>query len=220
MKGMVILFFCCTTALGALAQHDLGLWNSNYAGIQGSLLNPSSIAGSRLDWDIHVFSVNVDFANNFLYAPKSAVPILGIQRIIKGSIDENLFLTRYDPQNPNKLYNVSFSSTFLGPSFFVKIRKKHEIGLSSGDGCAHNYLRKVKKIARKPCSARMHVPCSPRRISQLLLCHRLQALAHSAVWEGLPRWHHRIDVTAARLKPKDSVWAITVSVNVASTSPK
>ena len=128
---MVILFFCCGAALSALAQHDLGLWNSNYAGIQGSLLNPSSIAGSRLDWDVNVFSVNVDFANNFLYAPKSAVPFFGIKRIIKGSIDENLFQTRYDPQNPNKLYNVSVSSLFLGPSFFVKIKKKHEIGLTT-----------------------------------------------------------------------------------------
>ena len=85
---MVLLFFCFGAALSALAQHDLGLWNSNYAGIQGSLLNPSSIAGSRLDWDVHVFSVNVDFANNFLYAPKSAVPFLGIKRIIQGSIDK------------------------------------------------------------------------------------------------------------------------------------
>src|ERR1700685_2218587 len=119
MKRMVLLFFCCGAALSALAQHDLGLWNSNYAGIQGSLLNPSSIAGSRLDWDVNVFSVNVDFVNNFLYAPKSAVPFFGIQRIIKGSIDENLFQTRYDPQNPNKLYNVSFSGEFLGPSFFM-----------------------------------------------------------------------------------------------------
>jgi hypothetical protein len=131
MKGMVMLFFCCAMALGALAQHDLGLWNSNYAGIQGTLLNPSSIAGSRLDWDVHLFSVNVDFANDFLYAPKSSVPFFGIGRIIKGSIDENLFLTRYEPQNPNKLYNVSFSGTFLGPSFFMKIRKKHEIGFTT-----------------------------------------------------------------------------------------
>jgi hypothetical protein len=131
MKGMVMLFFCCGVALGLQAQHDLGLWNGNYSGIQGSLLNPSSIAGSKLEWDVHVFSVNVDFANNFLYAPKSRVPFFGIGRIIRGSIDENLFLTRYDPQNPNKLYNVSFSGLFLGPSFFVKIRKKHEIGLTT-----------------------------------------------------------------------------------------
>jgi hypothetical protein len=131
MKRVAIIFLCCGAALGAQAQYDLGLWNGNYAGIQGSLLNPSSIAGSKLEWDVHIFSVNVDFANNFLYAPKSAVPFLGIGRIIKGSIDENLFLTRYDPQNPNKLYNVSFSGLFLGPSFFVKIKKKHEIGLTT-----------------------------------------------------------------------------------------
>jgi hypothetical protein len=74
MKRMAMLMFCCGLASGVLAQYDLGIWNSNYAGIQGSLLNPSSIAGSRLDWDVHLFSVNVDFANDFLYAPKNSVP--------------------------------------------------------------------------------------------------------------------------------------------------
>lgn len=130
MKRTVIVFFCFF-GLRALAQQDLGIRNSNYAGIQSSLLNPSAIAGSKLDWDIHLFSVNVDFANNFLYAPKSAVPFFGFQRIIKGSIDENLFQTRYDPQNPNKLYNVSFSGEFLGPSFFMTVKKKHVIGLTT-----------------------------------------------------------------------------------------
>jgi len=119
------------TGLHAWAQQDLGAWNSNYAGIGGSLLNPSSIAGSKLEWDIHLLSAQVDFANTFLYAPKSAVPFFGIRRIIKGSIGENLFLTRYDPMNPDKRYQVVFSGEVLGPSFFMKIKKKHEIGLTA-----------------------------------------------------------------------------------------
>ena len=131
MKKTVVLLLCLYGSLRSVAQEELGIRNSNYAGIQGSLLNPSAIAGSKLEWDVNLLSANVDFANNFLYAPKSAVPFLGIARIIKGSIDENLFLTRYDPQNPNKLYNVSFSGLFLGPSFFMKIKKKHEIGLTT-----------------------------------------------------------------------------------------
>lgn len=137
MKKTVVLFLTLLT-LRAAAQEDVGVRNSNYAGIQGSLLNPSSIAGSKLDWDIQLVSGQVDFANNFLYAPKSQIPFFGIRRIIKGSIDENLFLTRYDPQNPNKLYQVGFSSEFLGPSFFMTIKKKHEIGLTAGLRAAGN----------------------------------------------------------------------------------
>ena len=130
MKRTVIVLLCLAS-IRAHAQQDLGVLNSNYAGIQGSLLNPSSIAGSKLDWDINLFSAQVNFANTFLYAPKSSIPILGIKHIIKGSIDENLFLTKYDPSNPNKLYQVSLQAEFLGPSFFIKIHKKHEIGLTT-----------------------------------------------------------------------------------------
>lgn len=113
-----------------LAQQLLGIRNSNYAGIQGALLNPSSIADSKLKYDINVLSVDEVFANNFLYAPKSSLSFFGIKKIIDGAIHETIFSTRYDPLYPNKLYNVSFSTEFLGPSFFVKIKKKHVIGFT------------------------------------------------------------------------------------------
>ncbi|HET6256164.1 MAG TPA: DUF5723 family protein [Puia sp.] len=129
MKRTAIVLLCLL-GLRAWAQPDLGIRNSNYAGIQGSLINPGSIAGSKIDWDVG-FSINVDFANTFLYAPQGPLPFFGIRRIIKGSIDENLWKTRYDPSDPNKLYNVAFSAEFLGPSFFMKIKKKHEIGLTT-----------------------------------------------------------------------------------------
>jgi hypothetical protein len=132
MKKTAILL-CCLVGLRASAQSDLGIQNGNYSGIQGSLLNPSSIAGSKLKWDVLGASATVDFANTFLYAPKGALPFFGVRRIIKGSIDENLFLTRYDPGNPDKLYDVAFSGEFLGPSFFITVghKHKHEIGLTT-----------------------------------------------------------------------------------------
>jgi hypothetical protein len=131
MKRTAILL-CFLVGLRAWAQPDPTIQNGNYSGIQGSLLNPSSIAGSKLQWDVLGVSAGVDFANTFLYAPKGSIPFLGVRRIIKGSIDENLFLTRYDPGNPDKPYNVAFSAQFLGPSFFMTIgrKHKHEIGLT------------------------------------------------------------------------------------------
>jgi hypothetical protein len=116
--------------LVGFGQQQLGIQNSNYSGIQGSLLNPSSIADSKLKFDVNFFSWDVTFANDFLYAPKSALNFLGFKRIIKGAIDEDLFLPRYDNKNPNKLYNVTFSTEILGPSFFIKIKNKHELGLT------------------------------------------------------------------------------------------
>lgn len=122
-----------SSGLSLLAQQNLGIQNSNYAGIQGSLLNPSSIADSKLKWDVNIISGGVFFNNNFLYASKKNVHFLGFGQLINGALDlSGLYQTRFDPSNPNKLYNVTFASQIMGPSFFVKIKKKHEIGFSMG----------------------------------------------------------------------------------------
>ena len=130
MKDFVIFFLCMPVCIYLFAQQNLGIRNSNYAGIQGALLNPSSIADSKLKWDVNVWSVDEVFDNSFLYAPKNAIPFFGVGKIIKGRIHEDLFLTHFDPQDPGKLYNLTFSAEILGPSFFVKIAKKHSIGFT------------------------------------------------------------------------------------------
>jgi hypothetical protein len=129
MKRTAIALFCLL-GLRAWAQQDLGIRNSNYSGIEGSLLNPSSITGTKIKWDVLGFSANVDFANTFLDAPKGSLPFFGVRRIIKGSIDENLFLTRYDPGNPNKVYDVTLNGEIPGPSFFMTVKKKQVIGFT------------------------------------------------------------------------------------------
>jgi hypothetical protein len=130
MKKMVFFLLCSWSAMRSQAQQNLGIRNSNYSGIQGSLLNPSSIADSKLKWDVNVLSGDVVFDNTFLFAPKGDLPLFGFKRVIKGSIDENLFRTRYDPMNPNKLYQLTLSTEILGPSFFMKIAGRHEIGFT------------------------------------------------------------------------------------------
>ncbi len=130
MRIMLVLILCMNVSLCLFAQQNLGIRNSNYAGTQGSLLNPSSIADSKLKWDVNIFSVGETFDNTFLYASKNSLGFFGIGKIIKGSINEDLFYTHFDPQNPNKLYNVTMSVEALGPSFFLKIKKKHWIGFS------------------------------------------------------------------------------------------
>ncbi|PWT77672.1 MAG: hypothetical protein C5B59_03445 [Bacteroidetes bacterium] len=112
------------------AQEFLGVRNSNYAGIQGAFLNPSSIAGSALPWDINAFSVGTLFDNNFFYVPKGKVPPLGFRKIVNGIVHEDLFYTHFNIQQPNKLYNIALSSEVIGPSFFKQIAKGQSIGFS------------------------------------------------------------------------------------------
>lgn len=130
MKKIIVFLLSVPASICIFGQQNLGIRNGNYVGIQGALLNPSSIVDSKLKWDVNILSAGETFANTFLYAPKSAVPIFGFRRIIEGSIHENLFLTHFDPRNPDKLYNVSLSTEILGPSFFASIGAKHAIGLS------------------------------------------------------------------------------------------
>src|SRR5262245_2518763 len=91
------------------AQQNLGIRNSNYAGIQGALLNPSSIADSRLSWDVNVFSGATTFDNTFLYIPKDSLKLFGVGKIINDILHEEDWITRYDKDNPNELFNFTFS---------------------------------------------------------------------------------------------------------------
>jgi hypothetical protein len=131
MKKILVILVSMAVCGRSLAQQMLGIQNSNYAGIQGSLLNPSSLADSKLKWDLNIASFDEVFDNNFLYASRNSLHFLGFKKIISGGIHEDLFGTHFDPQQINKLYNVSFSGEVLGPSFFVKIAGKHEIGLTT-----------------------------------------------------------------------------------------
>jgi hypothetical protein len=142
MKKVLAFLLCMHGVVCLFAQQDLGIRNSNYSGIQGALLNPSSIADSKLKWDVNVLSVDEVFDNNFLYAPKSSLKFLGFKNIIDGAIHETIFSTHFDPMQPNKLYNLTFSTEVLGPSFFIKIAKKHEIGLTIA-GRAYSNIRDI-----------------------------------------------------------------------------
>src|SRR5215510_2784141 len=83
---LILLFFHCV--MYTTAQQYLGIRNSNYSGIQGATLNPSSIADSRLKWDINVFSTNTVFDNTFLYIPRDSLHLFGFKNLINDVIHQ------------------------------------------------------------------------------------------------------------------------------------
>src|SRR6266850_1690147 len=97
------------------AQQNLGISNSNYAGIQGATLNPSFIADSKLKWDVNILSGDVVFDNTFVYMPKDSLKFLGFKNIIHSAWYQEKFSTHYDPQNPNELFDFTFSNEAMGP---------------------------------------------------------------------------------------------------------
>jgi hypothetical protein len=128
MKRATLLLLLLSGANLIYAQQNLGIRNSNYAGIQGVYLNPSSIADSKLKWDINVFSTNTVFDNTFLFIPKDSLHIFGFKNILNDIIHQTQFTTHFDPLHPDKLYNVTLSNELLGPSFMMNTGKRSAIG--------------------------------------------------------------------------------------------
>src|ERR1700761_6975081 len=127
-KIVTILLFCLPA--GLFAQYNLGIANSNYAGVQGLQLNPASIAGRNLKWDVNIISGGVNWDNNFVFIPKGAVPAFGFHAIIEGIIHNQHFETHYDPNNPNKRYNFTMTNEILGPSFQLALEHNQSVGFS------------------------------------------------------------------------------------------
>jgi hypothetical protein len=130
MKRVITLLLGLSIALLVNAQENLGIRNSNYAGVQGLFLNPSSMAHSKLKWDVNVIGVGTIFDNNFFYIPKGSLPPFGFKKIIDGIRHENLFANRFDPANPYKQYNITLSSQVIGPSFYTAIAKNKMFGFT------------------------------------------------------------------------------------------
>src|SRR6476469_717555 len=119
MKKPALILLCFHNVILISAQQNLGIRNSNYAGIQSTCLNTSAIAASKLKWDINVSSTNTVFDNTFLFIPRDSLHILGFKSIINDIIHQTQFFTHFDPQHPDKLYNVTLSNELLGPSFMI-----------------------------------------------------------------------------------------------------
>ena len=131
MKKKLLLLFLAGTINITHAQQYLGIRNSNYSGILGSTLNPSSMIESRLSWDINLGSGTIDGDNNFLYIPKDSLKFFGFGNIWD-RVKAKSFFTRFEPGDPNKTYDFSLSAEGLGPSFMFKFgKRKNAVGFFS-----------------------------------------------------------------------------------------
>lgn len=126
-----IVMLCIVLLPGfVMAQYDLGIGNSNYAGVRGTLINPAAGADPKYALDANVVSVSVLFDNTFLYIPKGAVPAFGFKSIINGIIHNDKFATYYNTAPPGKLYQVALTSEILGPSFQVALPNRQSVGFT------------------------------------------------------------------------------------------
>jgi hypothetical protein len=119
---ILILFVTLFAGIGfsGKAQEMHGYVNSNYAGITGSLINPTSILTSKVYLDINLLGLHLNVDNNYIYLAKdeykfsrflSTNPELP-KHIDEISGDEREYYDRYNTD----LKNAYTQIRVLGPS--------------------------------------------------------------------------------------------------------
>jgi hypothetical protein len=114
---LVILSFINTASY---AQELWGIANSNYAGQMGLTMNPASVVGAPFKWELHLFSLDANAANNYIYLKKGRGPIAF------GNQEGEPTTDRYTTSD-----KWSFGSTFFKAPAFLYSQKKFGLSFST-----------------------------------------------------------------------------------------
>ncbi len=119
---LLLLLLTCSYTISS-AQDMFGIANSNYAGLNGIDLNPSSIVDSRLGFDLNLITVGITADNNYLYIPKSNLSFFGFKKIADDAQNKGTGYTdaKNYPGDVNKNFNLSL--LVRGPSVMFHVGK-------------------------------------------------------------------------------------------------
>ena len=131
MTLKTLLFVCVfANVLPLYSQDRLGIINSNYAGSQSVMVNPSNIVNSRLYLDVNIFAFNLNFQNNYLAIPAKDYSFGSMIRTIGDNVeysknnkwpslkDAGFGFGFYDGDNDVR---ANFNVMFNGPSAMYSI---------------------------------------------------------------------------------------------------
>jgi len=126
MRIIFLIGLIICVSQGIYSQLSLGLINSNYSGSNGLIINPSSMANTRLKSDITLFSVSAFAENNYLYFPSKQSSFI---KLFNGDYDFHFFPKPYGEGERNvysyyqdkSLKNIFGSVRIIGPSVMFSI---------------------------------------------------------------------------------------------------
>lgn len=136
MKKIYLLSAVLFIAVTTQAQDMLGIRNSNYAGVTGLDLNPSSIVDSRLMFDFNLLTLGASIDNNYLFIPKDSLKFLGISNIFD-KIDDKGYMDDYQFNGSGK--DLYAGITIQGPSVMVNFSGMHSIAVAFNIRVAANF---------------------------------------------------------------------------------
>jgi hypothetical protein len=136
MRRIIWIGILVGLSQGIFAQLSLGLVNGNFSGVSGSLINPSSMANSKLSADINIFSARTFVENNYLYFPSRKASLV---KLVNGAYDYELFPKPFGTGNryvysyysDKSLKNAYVNTRIMGPSFMFT-RQDHVFALRTG----------------------------------------------------------------------------------------
>lgn len=128
MKKLLLSLSFVILSAFSFAQDMLGIRSSNYAGLNGIGLNPSSAIDNRLKLDINIASAGVTLENDFLFIQKKDLNFLGFGNIVD-RIDAKEYLEKF-VKGEATAKNLTFGSTIMGPSLMITFNKKHTLAVS------------------------------------------------------------------------------------------
>ncbi|WP_348798698.1 DUF5723 family protein [Flavobacterium adhaerens] len=113
-KLLLILLFI---VVKSNAQTYMGYLPDNYAGVQGVLFNPASIADSRFKTDVNLFSTSSSLNNDYFGVSLFDLP------------SDSYDVDKEGVRTPTKNNGAIVYSDIMGPSFMFNIAPKHSVAL-------------------------------------------------------------------------------------------
>lgn len=144
---ITILFFICSSYVKS--QEMLGIINSNYSGINSTLVNPASMLNSKLFFDFNIGTADVFFQNNYTFLSKNDYKF---SRLFK----KNPEYPKHQPDNEINYYNLNNTDSknaylnirAIGPSAMF-ILNNHAIGF-------HTSFRTIVQAKNIPYNISSH----------------------------------------------------------------
>lgn len=116
---LIILIIIVIFTNSVYGQEMMGMVNSNYAGVNGIILNPASMVNSKLYLDVNLFTGDVFFENNYLYIHKEDYrfsEFLKSNPDLPGYGEDNIPFDHYWDESRK---NIHLQARILGPSVMI-----------------------------------------------------------------------------------------------------
>lgn len=146
MKYLLLLHIIILFHTVAIGQEMLGIVNSNYAGVNGIALNPSSMVGSKLYMDFNLLTVAASEDNNYFYLLRDDWYNLLFHNITPIYYNQSGEVRSFKA-NEDGFFKSGFASVnILGPSGMV-VYGKHAFGISMAGRSQTSFTNLPPEIA-------------------------------------------------------------------------